>query len=114
MLIQYIYADKERIAKSLFTGNADGVPISLLRMTSDTLEAHSVADEVKRVVEYSGGLISYKDIAILVRMNFMTRSIEQALNAIGIPYIVVRKEAEDMSGYAITILFYTGGRCQVL
>ncbi|KAJ8654829.1 hypothetical protein O0I10_009553 [Lichtheimia ornata] len=103
---QVINLDKERIAKSLFTGNADGVPISLLRMTSDTLEAHSVADEVKRVVDYSGGLISYKDIAILVRMNFMTRSIEQALNAIGIPYIVVggvkffeRAEVKDILAY---------------
>ncbi|KAI7880336.1 P-loop containing nucleoside triphosphate hydrolase protein [Lichtheimia hyalospora FSU 10163] len=101
-----INIDTERIAKSLFTGNADGVPISLLRMTTDTLEAHSVADEVKRVIEYSGGLINYKDIAILVRMNFMTRSIEQALNALGIPYIVVggvkffeRTEVKDILAY---------------
>ena len=63
----------------------------MLRMTDGTMEAQSVAEEIKRIIEYSGGLITYKDIAILVRMNYLSRPFETSLNSLNIPYVVVSK-----------------------
>ncbi|KAI8140462.1 P-loop containing nucleoside triphosphate hydrolase protein [Fennellomyces sp. T-0311] len=98
--------DRSRIQKSLFTQNSEGVPISMLKMSSDTMEAQSVAEEIKRILEYSGGLITYKDIAVLSRMNYLSRAFEQAFNAAGIPYVVVgglkffeRAEVKDIIAY---------------
>ncbi|KAI9258189.1 P-loop containing nucleoside triphosphate hydrolase protein [Phascolomyces articulosus] len=98
--------DKKRIDKSLFTENAEGVPMSMLKMSDDTMEAQSVAEEIKRIVEYSGSLITYKDIAILVRMNYLSRAFESALNSLSIPYVVIggvkffeRAEVKDILAY---------------
>ncbi|KAG2223510.1 hypothetical protein INT45_000830, partial [Circinella minor] len=101
-----IEKDRKRIKKNLFTGNAEGVPISMLRMEDGTMEAQSVAKEIKRIIEYSGGLITYKDIAILVRMNYLSRPFETSLNGLNIPYVVIggvkffdRAEVKDIIGY---------------
>ncbi|KAI9310456.1 P-loop containing nucleoside triphosphate hydrolase protein [Dichotomocladium elegans] len=95
-----------RIEKTLFTGNHTGVPISFLRYDSDLLEAGSVAEEIKRVVNASNGLITYKDIAVLMRVNWMSRNVEQSLSRDGIPYAVVggvkffdRAEVKDIISY---------------
>ncbi|KAF7731588.1 hypothetical protein EC973_009352 [Apophysomyces ossiformis] len=98
--------DQNRHPKQLFTQNPVGVPLSLLKMKDDTREAASVADEIDRIIKYSKGLITYKDIAILVRMNFMSRNVEQALSSHQIPYVVVggvkfleRAEVKDILSY---------------
>lgn len=81
--------DPQRIQKNLQTSNAEGVPMSLLRLSDDTLEAESVGEEISRIVRASNGLITYKDVAVLVRMNYMSRNVEQSLSSRGIPYVVV-------------------------
>lgn len=83
------FIDPDRIPKSLYTDNVEGIPVSFLRASTSELEAETVAQEIERLVKYSKGLLTYKDIAVLVRINFMTRSIEQSLNALHIPYVVV-------------------------
>ncbi|KAI9488853.1 P-loop containing nucleoside triphosphate hydrolase protein [Zychaea mexicana] len=104
--LHVVNKDRDRIQKSLFTENAEGVPMSLLQMSSDTMECQSVAEEIKRLVEYSGGLIKYKDIAILTRMSYLSNGFEQALNVLGIPYVVIggvkffeRVEVKDVLAY---------------
>ncbi|KAI8366619.1 P-loop containing nucleoside triphosphate hydrolase protein [Radiomyces spectabilis] len=98
--------DKDRIEKALFTTNAEGVQTSLLSTSSAETEAGTVAEEILRIVKYSNGLISYKDIAVLVRMNFMSRNLEQAFAALSLPHIVLgglrffeRAEVKDILSY---------------
>lgn len=59
-------------------------------MANDMLEAQSIAEEINRIIKFSNGLITYSDIAVLVRMNFLSRSLEQTFHAAGIPYVIVR------------------------
>lgn len=73
----------------MFTDNHAGAPISVLKVSRDTMEAETVAEEIKRIVKYSRGLIRYKDIAILFRMNYLTFNFEQSLNAAQVPYVLV-------------------------
>ena len=81
----------------------------MLRMSNGTMEAQSVAEEIKRIIEYSGGLITYKDIAVLVRMNYLSRSFETSLNSLNIPYVVVSRANEkkkielDLSSFLLGI-----------
>ncbi|KAG0169066.1 hypothetical protein DFQ30_004024 [Apophysomyces sp. BC1015] len=104
--LHVVNQDQTRAQKQLFTQNPIGVPISLLKMKDETLEAQTVADEITRIIKYSKGLITYKDIAILVRMNFMSRNLEQALTSNRIPHVVVggvrfleRAEVKDILSY---------------
>lgn len=81
--------DRMRKPRELFTNNHSGTPISILRGSSELDEADVVLNEIKRVVKYSNGLVKYKDIAILFRMNFLTLNFENALNHAKIPYVLV-------------------------
>ncbi|KAI8342527.1 P-loop containing nucleoside triphosphate hydrolase protein, partial [Chlamydoabsidia padenii] len=101
-----VEADKSRKPREHFTNNHSGVPISVLKASSELDEASVVVDEIKRIIKYSNGLINNKDIAILFRMNFLTLNFENALNRERIPYILVggtrfldRMEVKDVLGY---------------
>ncbi|KAF7791687.1 hypothetical protein EIP86_002710 [Pleurotus ostreatoroseus] len=69
-------------------------------------EASSIAAEIKRIVSCSGGMLSYSDFAILLRMNSLSRAIESALQLEGIPHAVLgghrffdRTEVKDLVAY---------------
>ncbi|KAI8340938.1 P-loop containing nucleoside triphosphate hydrolase protein [Chlamydoabsidia padenii] len=81
--------DTKRESRNLYTSNPDGSLVSVLKVNSEKHETELVAKEIKRIVEFSNGLINYKDIAILFRMNFMTLNFERALSRANIPHIVV-------------------------
>ena len=78
----------------------------MLRMSDGTMEAQSVAEEIKRIIEYSGGLITYKDIAVLVRMNYLSRSFETSLNSLNIPYVVVSEFNEKKRKWSLVHLAF--------
>ncbi|CAO3592849.1 unnamed protein product [Absidia cylindrospora] len=81
--------DEKRTPRQLFTNNNQGVPISILKASTDTLEGEMIAKEIKRILELSDGLVKYKDIAIIIRMNFLTSNFAQALSRAEIPFIVI-------------------------
>jgi DNA helicase-2/ATP-dependent DNA helicase PcrA len=57
--------DDTRINKSLFTSRGRGTTPTLYECDDEWREAGVIADEVKRLLAYGGGQITYNDIAIL-------------------------------------------------
>lgn len=95
--------NKDQIEKEIFTDNEDGEEIVVLSCASQQ-------DEANRIVRLIKGLTKehydYKDIAILYRLSYVSRAIEEALLANSIPYTIVggvpfyaRKEVKDVMGY---------------
>ncbi|CAO3592667.1 unnamed protein product [Absidia cylindrospora] len=98
--------DRARKPREFFTNNHAGMPISTLHTNSETDEANVVAQEIKRIIKFSNGLVNYKDIAILFRMNHLTLNFEQALLRADVPFILVsgtrfldRMEIKDILAY---------------
>jgi DNA helicase-2/ATP-dependent DNA helicase PcrA len=65
--------------------NPPGPPISVRGFESDDAEALAVAG---RIVEVIASGIAPRDIAVLMRMEAQSESIEQALASVGVPYAV--------------------------
>ncbi|MEG3064849.1 UvrD-helicase domain-containing protein [Acetomicrobium sp.] len=93
----------ERRPKDLWTANQRGTPVMVYLAGSDRLEAQFIADEIRKLC-HSG--YSYDDIAVLYRINAMSRSYEQNLISSGIPYRIVRgvsfyerREVKDVLSY---------------
>ncbi|KAI8330577.1 P-loop containing nucleoside triphosphate hydrolase protein [Chlamydoabsidia padenii] len=103
---QVIQKDTERIDKGLYTRNSAGTPLSLLNCKTEQDEGRVIADEIIRTIEYSHGLIQYKDIAVLVRMHYLTQNMESVFNKSKIPYEIIggvrffeRVEVRDLTAY---------------
>ncbi|KAI9246993.1 P-loop containing nucleoside triphosphate hydrolase protein [Helicostylum pulchrum] len=101
-----IMQDAERMNKALYTNNPVGIPISLIKTADEKKQAEYVAYEISKVVDYSKGLIQYKDIAILIRANFITHQFERILRKHQIPFNLKggdrffnRMEIKDMLAY---------------
>ena len=101
---QVIRRNKNQLKKSVWTDNAEGNRIRLLKVSSDNEEGYKVADMVKEDKLRS----HYKnsDFAILYRTNAQSRAMEDALRKKGIPYLVYgglsfyqRKEVKDLLAY---------------
>lgn len=75
--------------KALYTNNPIGIPTSLIETADEKKQAEYVAYEISKVVDYSKGLIQYKDIAILMRANFITHQFERILRKHQIPFNLV-------------------------
>ncbi|ORX44939.1 UvrD/REP type DNA helicase [Hesseltinella vesiculosa] len=98
--------DSNRPDRELFTDNDNGALISLMQTNSDVLEAETVATEIERIIKYTKGLVNYKGIAVLFRMNYLTFNFEQAFTRAKIPFVVVsglrfldRMEIKDLVAY---------------
>ncbi|MBR5057609.1 MAG: UvrD-helicase domain-containing protein, partial [Clostridiales bacterium] len=76
--------NKKRKMKVLRTSGEDGDPITFLLADHHGIEAYYCAESIKRDAE--SGLFPYSDVAILYRMNALSRTIETALREKGIPY----------------------------
>lgn len=83
--------DDKRIDKLLYTNNPEGIPISLISTQDSQSQADFVAAEIKKAIIYSKGLIQYKDIAILMRMNFISQQFESTFRLNKIPFTMVRQ-----------------------
>ena len=99
-----IKKNSDQIAKTLWTGNADGDLVTVEVCEDDREEGRRV---VLRVEEEIGRRkLSLKDVAVLYRTNAQSRSLEDALRRAGIPYIIIggvsfykRKEIKDVLAY---------------
>ena len=89
--------------KTLWTENPDGEPAKVYEAEEESGEARFIAHTI-------AGLVSrgyrYSDFAVLMRLNALTRSLEQEFLADGIPFKVFggfkffeRKEIKDMLAY---------------
>ncbi len=96
--------NSNQIKKTLWTENADGEDLSIIRSTDEKDEAFLIAKQIKK--EVTSRKISLNDIAILYRMNSQSRALEEALRREKIPYKIIggvefyrRKEVKDIIGY---------------
>ena len=101
--------NKHQIKKELWTSNVPGEKIMLVRTMTDNDEGRFVADAIKE--QQMRNHYSNKDFAILYRTNSQSRSFEEALRRMNIPYKLVggtsfyqRKEVKDYLAYLRTVV----------
>ena len=95
--------NKRRKAKPLYTGLGQGEPIRIVRASDE----HAEADEVsKAIVSANAAGLPWREIAVLYRMNSLSRVVEDALRRRQVPYRIVRgtafyerKEVKDLMAY---------------
>ena len=99
-----IHYNRQRKNKSLFTENDEGPPVRLVVYSSGEAEAREIAAHIAR--EVTSGARRASDFAIAYRINALSRALEKALHAVGVPYQLVRglefyqrKEIKDVLGY---------------
>jgi len=101
--------NKNQIPKALWTENSEGEKIKLVRTLTDNDEGRFVADaitEMKLRNHYAN-----KDFVVLYRTNAQSRSFEESLRRMNIPYRLVggisfyqRKEIKDFLAYLRVIV----------
>lgn len=98
-----------RIDKTLFTENDKGIKVQYFNKYTDREEAEFVTQEIYSLTHQLG--YEYKDIAILMRLNALTRSFEDKLLSYDIPYRVFgglkfydRAEIKSMLAYLKLII----------
>ncbi len=96
--------NKQQLTKEIWTSNAEGEKIKVVKCMSDNEEGKLMAEaifEMKMRKHYYN-----RDFAILYRTNAQSRSFEEALRRLNIPYKIygglsfyTRKEIKDVLGY---------------
>lgn len=101
---QVIGFNKNQIPKELWTSNVSGERIMLVRTMTDNDEGRFVADAIKE--QQMRNHYANKDFCILYRTNAQSRSFEESLRRLNIPYKLVggvsfyqRKEIKDYLAY---------------
>jgi DNA helicase II / ATP-dependent DNA helicase PcrA len=101
---EVISNNKGQIEKVLFTENAEGEKIKLVRTMTDNDEGKFVADTIQE--QKLRNHFANKDFAILYRTNAQSRAFEEALRRMAIPYTIYggisfyqRKEIKDIVAY---------------
>jgi DNA helicase II / ATP-dependent DNA helicase PcrA len=87
--LEIIQQDESRIAKSLKPTHIVGSKPVLRKLSSAQVEAQWIVMEIKRCLALTGSLMTYDDIAILLRSASLSRHIESALGKAGIAYRMV-------------------------
>ncbi|MCB9034388.1 MAG: UvrD-helicase domain-containing protein [Chitinophagales bacterium] len=96
--------NKDQLEKKIWTNKTDGDKINVYKTQSDTEEARLVADTIfEHKMRHH---ISNDEIAILYRTNAQSRSFEESLRKLNIPYKIYggtsfyqRKEIKDFLAY---------------
>ncbi len=93
-----------QLPKNVWTSNSDGDYIELVRATSDNEEGRIIASQIFQ--NKMNEQLNNSDFAILYRTNAQSRSMEEALRKINIPYRIYggtsfyqRKEIKDVIAY---------------
>ncbi len=101
---QVIRNNRQQIAKHIWTANPPGERIRVLPALSDSDEARQVVDQLFE--ERMNHKRSFRDFVILYRTHAQSRSLEEALRRVNIPYTVYggvsfyqRKEIKDVLAY---------------
>ena len=99
-----IAVNKDQIKKEVWTDNTKGELIKVHRASSDNNEGRFVADKIFEIRNKQTCV--YKDFAILYRTNAQSRSFEESLRKLNIPYRIfggqsfyTRKEIKDLIAY---------------
>ena len=99
-----IAKNKDQIKKDVWTKNGEGAKIKVLRALTDNEEGRIVASLVFETKQKEQA--ANKDFAILYRTNSQSRSFEEALRKLNIPYKIYgglsfyqRKEIKDILSY---------------
>jgi len=95
--------NKMRYDKKLRSAIGEGKEIELLKSYNETAEAEAVAKRIKNLINRG---VNPKEIAVLYRINALSRSIEDGLRSYGITYKLVggmrfyeREEIKDLISY---------------
>src|SRR5262249_10645251 len=90
--------------KKLITDNQHGEPVRILTFDNGLDEAEGVVMRIKEAV--AAGRFKYRDHAIFMRINALSRSLESAFVKHGVPFQIVkglaffeRKENRDILAY---------------
>ncbi|HEK20560.1 MULTISPECIES: ATP-dependent helicase [unclassified Mucilaginibacter] len=96
--------NKDQLKKNVFSEKDTGDKIKVMRAFSDNEEGKMVADAIMH--QRSTKSLKWKDFAILYRTNAQSRSMEEALRKLNIPYKIYggmsfyqRKEIKDLIAY---------------
>ncbi len=99
-----ISKNKDQIQKTVWTDNAEGNKIAVIRTLTDNEEGKIIASKIFDLKQSTP--ISFNDLAILYRTNRQSRAFEEALRKFNIPYKIYgglsfyqRKEIKDLLAY---------------
>ena len=100
-----IRKNSQRLEKNLYTKQTGGEDVIHHVAKSEEEEANWIASKIEDIVSNQEG-VNYRDIAILYRANYLSRTIEQVLIRKGIDYRIFgglkffnRKEVKDALSY---------------
>jgi len=95
--------NRSRLGKKLIATRGDGEAVSTLNSMDENEEARKIAMKIQKLLDTG---VSAKEIAVLYRVNVLSRSIEEGLNRSGIAYKLVgglrfydRAEIKDLISY---------------
>jgi DNA helicase-2/ATP-dependent DNA helicase PcrA len=101
--------NRQRKHKDLITENGTGRPVTVWTMETGVEEAETVAGHIRSVVD--SGQRSFRDFAVFVRINALSRALESAFIKHRLPFQIVRglafferKENRDVLAYLRLIL----------
>jgi DNA helicase-2/ATP-dependent DNA helicase PcrA len=99
-----IARNTQRKKKSLITDNASGEPVRIITFDNGLDEAEGVVMRIRKAVD--AGNFKYRDHAIFLRINALSRTLESAFVKHGVPFQIVkglafyeRKENKDVLAY---------------
>ncbi|WP_331774236.1 ATP-dependent helicase [Sulfurospirillum sp. 1612] len=100
---ELIEHNRERIGKKLESIHGDGKEIEFIESPDENYESKNIAARIKKLIK---GGVEPKNIAVLYRINALSRSLEEGLNKEGISYNMVggvkfyeRTEIKDLISY---------------
>ncbi|WP_299549775.1 UvrD-helicase domain-containing protein [uncultured Helicobacter sp.] len=95
--------NKERLGKTLVSTLGKGKSIEIFHTSNEQEEVEKIAKTIRNLLDSN---VNPKDIAILFRLNALSRSLEEGFNRFKIPYILVgairfyeRSEIKDVLSY---------------
>ncbi|MDX2362707.1 MAG: 3'-5' exonuclease [Crocinitomicaceae bacterium] len=99
-----IARNKDQIKKKVWTANSEGEKLHVIRTLTDNEEGRVITNKIYD--KSKGSAISFNDFAILYRTNKQSRSFEESLRKLNIPYRIYgglsfyqRKEIKDLLAY---------------
>jgi DNA helicase II / ATP-dependent DNA helicase PcrA len=106
---QLIAHNRQRKPKTLYTDNPQGQPVTVLTFENGVDEADGIVRRIKAAVE--SGKHRYRDFAIFLRINALSRGFETAFVNKQVPFQIVkglafyeRKENKDVLAYLRLLL----------
>lgn len=99
-----IARNQDQIKKEVWTDNDLGSPITVIRTLTDNEEGKVISNRIYDLKQ--SGKFNYKDFAILYRTNRQSRTFEESLRKLNMPYKIYgglsfyqRKEIKDLLSY---------------